>query len=173
MAAEDYLIHVDVPEPYQDRADPHWLAAVARLAVAREEPPPLELSVVLTDDETVRDLNRRFRGVDEPTDVLSFGGEPELAEAESALEAAAPRFVLPPGEARHLGDVVISLPTAERQAAEARIPLAAELAHLVVHGVLHLAGYDHEAEEDEAVMRAEEDEILGELGLSHHHGETG
>ena len=112
-----------------------------------------ELSIVLTDDATVQRLNHQYRGVDAPTDVLSFG--------QRDADIPAP----PDGEA-HLGDVVISLDTARRQAGEYGIPLDDEVAHLVVHGVLHLLGYDHETPDDASVMRAREDAILGEV---HHH----
>ena len=75
-------------------------------------------------------------------------------------------FALPDGETPHLGDVVISVDTARRQAAEFGVPLQDELSHLVVHGILHLLGYDHEDTDDEAVMRAHEDAVLG--GAHHH-----
>src|SRR5574338_1599751 len=93
------------------------------------------------DDAVVRELNRTYRGADATTDVLSFAqGEGE-------------RFARPEGEARHLGDVVISLDTARRQAAEYGQDAQDEVAHLLVHGVLHLLGYDHEREDDERGMR--------------------
>lgn len=116
---------------------------------------PAELSVVLTGDATVRELNRTYRGIDEPTDVLSFaqGEGEEFARAE--------------GTARHVGDVVISVETARVQAMESRQPLAMELAHLLAHGVLHLLGYDHARPQDEELMRLREHVILGRR--AHHH----
>ncbi|MDZ4277871.1 MAG: rRNA maturation RNase YbeY, partial [Dehalococcoidia bacterium] len=110
--------------------------------------PPAELSVVIAGDETVRELNRRYRGVNETTDVLSFGLE------------AADRFVTPDGM-RRLGEIVISLPTALRQAETAGHSLRAELEHLLVHGILHVLGYDHESPRSEKAMRAREEELLG------------
>ncbi len=107
-----------------------------------------ELSIVVTDDETIRDLNRRYRDRDEPTDVLSFGLEDEQS------------FPIPPGARRQLGEVVISYPTAQRQAEEAGRDVQAELLHLVVHGVLHILGYDHEEPEEERVMREKEESVL-------------
>lgn len=116
---------------------------------------PSELSIVLADDIEVRELNRVYRGVDAPTDVLSF----------SQVEGE--QFATPEGTAPHLGDIIISLDTARRQASDFGIALQDEVAHLLVHGVLHLLGYDHEDAADATVMRAHEDAILGEH--AHHH----
>jgi probable rRNA maturation factor len=109
---------------------------------------------MLTDDAALHELNRTYRGVDAPTDVLSF------AQSEGG------EFALPEGEAPHLGDVIISLDTARRQAAEYGLALQDEVSHLLVHGVLHLLGYGHEQPEDAQIMRTHEDAILGE---AHHH----
>ena len=126
------------------------LAALARRALASESAAsPSELSIVVTDDGTVRELNRRYRGEDTPTDVLSFG----LDEHSG--------FALPPGSARQIGEVVISYPTAVRQAMAAGHAVDAELAHLLVHGVLHLLGYDHERPAQARAMRVREDALLG------------
>ena len=94
------------------------------------------MGVVVTGDVAVRDLNRRYRGEDAPTDVLSF-----------ALREDAEEFVLPPDASLRLGDVVVSLPAARRQAKEAGHSLERELALLLVHGLLHLLGYDHASDE--------------------------
>ena len=117
------------------------------------------VDVRLTDDAGIRALNRVQRGVDAPTDVLSF---PLL---EPAGDPAAPRFVLPPEATVHLGDVVLSLPRARLQADEYGHSVEREMAYLLVHGVLHLLGYDHERPADAAVMRAREEAILESLGL--------
>ncbi|MBE7519437.1 MAG: rRNA maturation RNase YbeY [Thermoflexaceae bacterium] len=115
------------------------------------------LAVIITDDEEMRRMNREFLGIDEPTDVLSFPDE-------------ANDFVQGVADEPLLGDIAIALPTAERQARAAGHPLAAELAHLLVHGILHLCGYDHvDSVEDEANMRAREEHYLGDLGLAHSH----
>jgi len=113
-----------------------------------------ELSVVFVDDGEIRRLNREYRDTDAATDVLSFG----------QIEGEA--FARPEDAPRHLGDVVISVDTARRQAAEYGVPLQDEVAHLLVHGILHLLGYDHEETEDERMMREREEAILGE---AHHH----
>ena len=107
-----------------------------------------EVSVVVTDDDTVRQLNQRFRGVDAATDVLSFRLDTD-------------GFVTPPDSRRQLGELIISYPTAARQADEAGHDVEGELAHLVVHGLLHLIGYDHESPSDRRAMREREDALLG------------
>ncbi len=115
------------------------------------------LAVVIVDDDEIRDLNAQFLGNDEPTDVLSFPDE-----GDDFIEG---------GEAEpFLGDIAISLPTAQRQADTVGHPLAAEMAHLLVHGILHLCGYDHvNGGEEEARMRAREEHYLGGSGAVHHH----
>jgi probable rRNA maturation factor len=122
------------------------LTAAVRLGIeAADRPltfglqPVLELTLTLTDDAHIHDLNRTFRGMDNPTDVLSF----------SQLEGAA-GFVPAPSGRLTLGDIVISLDTAARQGQS----LEAEVRHLAVHGALHLLGYDHETDQDEARMNA-------------------
>ena len=125
------------------------------------------LSVVIADDETVRDLNRRHRGLDETTDVLSFsfthqgeyhGDGPSVSRWPEDAD-----FVLPPGEGAGLGEVVVSYPQAVRQARESGHALERELGLLVCHGVLHLLGYDHEEPEEEALMREKEEAVLARV----------
>ncbi|RME29080.1 MAG: rRNA maturation RNase YbeY [Deltaproteobacteria bacterium] len=114
---------------------------------------PAELSVVLCDDATMTPLNAQWRGRSGPTDVLSFPQE----EGEA--------LALPPGVPRQLGDLVISVDTARRQAAELKHGLEEELRVLVVHGLLHLLGHDHETGPDDAArMQAEERRVLAALG---------
>jgi probable rRNA maturation factor len=127
----------------------------ARALAAEGVSAPHELSVVLADDALIRELNRTHRDTDAPTDVLSFS------------QREGPAFAAPEGTAPHLGDVVVSLETARRQAAEHGVAYADEVEHLLVHGILHLLGYDHEAAQEEAAMRAREDAILS--GAPHHH----
>jgi probable rRNA maturation factor len=117
--------------------------------------PEVEVEVVLADAATVRELNRLYRGRDEETDVLSF----------AASEGAA--FPDAPGVAPSLGEVVIGVSVAELRAKEVGLPVAAELAHLLTHGLLHILGYDHEEGEDEALrMWSREDELLEALGYA-------
>jgi len=137
---------------------PAWLRRVALAALALAPQPTGHLSLRLSADDEVQALNRAYRGLDEPTDVLSF-----------PLDAPQADFVLPPRTPRPLGEVVIAYPYVLRQAKEAGLPVEAELAHVLVHGILHLLGYDHEAPDDEAAMRAREEAILAILGLPHAH----
>ena len=143
------------------------LAAIARRAVQLEAAPHARaLSLVIADDATVRELNAAYRGIDATTDVLAFafGSEGEYyGEGEPVFrQDDGTDFVTPQDADAGLGEVIVSYPQAERQAREAGRALDAELAHLVAHGVLHLLGYDHENDEDEAEMRAREILILGE-----------
>lgn len=114
-----------------------------------------EVSVALCDDATIHQLNRDFRKVDRPTDVLSFalneGEEPEIVDG--------------PAE-ELLGDIIISVDTLTRQAEEYGHSLERELAYLTIHGFLHLMGYDHETEDDKLEMRKEEEVVLSALGMN-------
>jgi len=119
---------------------------------------PVELSVVITDDEAIRQLNRDYRGVDEATDVLSFA----LSEGADATT-----FVSPPDGVSRLGEVLISCQQAKRQAKEHSHPIERELALLLSHGVLHLLGYEHEDGASGDRMKAIEETILRELSHEH------
>lgn len=116
-----------------------------------------QLSVLVTSDEEMAKLNLAFLGIDEPTDVLSF---PDEADGFFDEVDALP----------YLGDIAIGIETATRQAEEHSHSLDAELAHLLVHGILHLCGYDHvTGPEDEARMREREEHYLGNLAAVHDH----
>jgi probable rRNA maturation factor len=108
-----------------------------------------EMSIVIGDDDLLRELNQKYRSVDRSTDVLSFlSNEPD-----------------PDSQSIYLGDVVISLPHAEFQASSGGHPVLDELQLLVVHGTLHLLGYDHLRQSDKKKMQAAQDKILTELGV--------
>ncbi len=107
------------------------------------------LSIEIADDELLTELNREHRGVDGPTDVLSFAAE----EGEA--------FPGAPDQPRYLGDIAVSVETVRRNAVDAGLTTADEIDHVLVHGVLHLLGWDHETDEDEAAMRAREEGYLG------------
>ncbi|MER3419275.1 MAG: rRNA maturation RNase YbeY [Chloroflexota bacterium] len=158
-----YVVTVDYEVETPELEEAH-VSALVRHALALEGVPDgAEVGVVFTDDATVRDLNQRYRGVDRPTDVLSFGLS-ELARPVGEAPTPTP-FVLPPELGPQLGEVIVSRDTALRQArAHGRAP-AHELAHLVVHGVLHLLGHDHAEPEEERRMRAREDEVLQACGF--------
>lgn len=111
--------------------------------------PDAQLSILITDDAEIRTLNRDYRGRDNPTDVLSF------SQIEGGFENVEPDL---------LGDVVISLDTAKRQADEKGHPVELEITILLVHGTLHLAGYDHEGKKSDAEkMLNKERELLALL----------
>ena len=148
--------------PYRTMVPLAWLRSVAAEALALVDPAGASgVSVVIAADETLYDLNRRFRGLDEVTDVLSFGanGEP-LEVGPSAVEA--PAFPATPGE-QELGEVVLSYPQAVRQAGEHGWDVERELALLVVHGILHLLGHDHAEPEEERVMKGLEERVMARL----------
>jgi probable rRNA maturation factor len=111
-----------------------------------------EVSILLTDDEFVHDLNLRYRGYDKPTDVLSFALRDTVPNAPCA-----PKL---PGLQDPLGDVIISVETAARQAAAHGVSLSHELSLLTVHGILHLLGHEDDTEEGAERMRVREREIL-------------
>ena len=158
---KSYTVEVQVGEQFKAQAEPDLLrrAALATLIHQRMEG-PCELVVVLSDDTELHELNLHYRGVDAPTDVLAFpyGGEGETHET----------FVSAPGTPRYLGDVIISFRRAEVQAAEVGHSVQAELQLLVVHGVLHLLGYDDVADKQRARMWTAQAEILQGLGVKVH-----
>lgn len=116
-----------------------------------------EVSVTFVTDEMIRDINREYRGKDQPTDVISFAME-ELGEGETAI--------LGSSEPRMLGDIIISLDRTKKQAADYGHSFERELGFLAVHGFLHLLGYDHLTEEDEKKMFSRQDDILLSLGIT-------
>jgi probable rRNA maturation factor len=125
-------------------------AIEAAFAVAPEAPSfPVELSLLLSDDAGVRELNRAWRGLDKPTNVLSFPGS-----------GATPDGV------HHLGDIALAFETVAREAEAEGKSLADHVAHLIVHGVLHLTGLDHETNEEADAMEALETAALASLGIA-------
>jgi probable rRNA maturation factor len=113
-----------------------------------------ELAVMLTDDSGIRTLNSNWRGVDKPTNVLSF---PALQPDGGRREDDAPRM---------LGDIAIAYQTMRREADDEQKPFDHHLSHLAVHGFLHLIGYDHETDDDADAMETLEQEILAQLGIA-------
>ena len=111
-----------------------------------------ELAVMLTDDTGIRTLNNNWRGIDKPTNVLSF---PALQPTAGA----------PPDAPRMLGDIAIAYETTRKEADDEEKPFDHHLSHLAVHGFLHLIGYDHEKDDDAEAMEGLEREILAQLGI--------
>ena len=122
------------------------------------DPANSELAVLATDDATVAKLNRDFRGSDQPTNVLSW----PAAEPGATLPGEIP---VPPKGNRALGDIALAFETCARQAIEAGKPLEDHVLHLIVHGTLHLLGYDHQRGLDADLMEATEIAILVKLGV--------
>lgn len=145
---EDGIV-IEVAEAYAAEVDVARLRAVIAAALSAEDHADGELTLVITDDDEVAELNRQYRGVDGPTDVLSF-----------PAQEPTPGFVSAPEMAAYLGDILIAFPFTQRQAAGLGRSLRDELQLLAVHGVLHLLGYDHAEPAEEAAMWARQDAIL-------------
>jgi len=151
-------INVLIDEGFEGSVEANWLKDIAEeVLIAEGASPRTELGLVITGQEKVRELNAAHLGKDVPTDVLAF---PMLPGGTSEAGAA---FVAPPDGAVHLGEVIVSYPQAAIQAQERHHPVAKEVAILVVHGILHLLGYDHDAPDRERRMRAREAEILSRI----------
>ncbi|HET8699071.1 MAG TPA: rRNA maturation RNase YbeY [Gammaproteobacteria bacterium] len=117
-----------------------------------------ELTIRIVSKRESAELNQRYRGKRGPTNVLAFLSDaPDAAKAETKDA--------PPNELLPLGDLVICAPVLAREAAEQRKPLEAHWAHIVIHGTLHLQGFDHETPEQAAVMEGRERELLAGLGF--------
>ena len=138
---------VDVDDRTGSGADPLAIADVVESVLTVEGAGDCEVGVVLLDAAAMRELNREHRGIDEPTDVLAF----PIDEEPEGLE----------GVPRLLGDVVVCREVLEAQAAAAGVATGAELADLIVHGTLHLLGYDHETDQGE--MLARQDELVAAI----------
>ena len=147
-------IHVQIDEAFVAQVSADWLTAAAKAALGAEGCTTGAVTIAVTGDETLRGLNQTYLGIDAPTDVLSFGGE-------------SPDFVGPPDSEVYWGDVLIAYPQAQAQAAAAGHSIQAELALLVVHGILHLLGYDHVRPEDKEVMWERQAHVLSQLGLAY------
>lgn len=132
--------------------DYDYLDSLIERVLTREKATDSVFSIIFVDNEKIHELNKQFRGVDRPTDVISF-----------ALEDAEEEFL---STIRVLGDIYISIPKMQEQAKEYGHSEKRELAFLVVHGLLHLLGYDHQTEEEEKVMFQIQEEMLNEEGIS-------
>ena len=144
------MIDIEIETDDWIAALPEAEAVATRAAAAALGAVSGDLVVLLTDDRAVRDLNARFRDQDRPTNVLSF-----------------PAADMPiPGQAPHLGDIVLAFGVCRDEAAAQGKTLASHLTHLVVHGVLHVLGRDHEDEAEAEAMEAEERVLLASLGVA-------
>jgi probable rRNA maturation factor len=147
-------VSLTIDEPFESHVDSAWLLSLAQ-RLLELLPSPGNLDILVTGDEVVAELNAEYLDEEGTTDVLSFPAQDYDAEEDD--------FVWPEGVAAPLGEVVLCVPQAERQAAALGHSLQAEVGHLLVHGVLHLLGYDHLEPDEEREMRALEDEYLARL----------
>ena len=155
-------IDVQIFPAFVHRLSKAWLRKVTEQALdTQSEGDPLSISLVIADDETVHSLNREYRDLDETTDVLAF----PLWESRENESPGANGFFLPAEETTPMGEIVISYPQAARQAREGKRLIRAEMALLIVHGVLHLLGYDHADAQQESHMWARQDEVLAKVPL--------
>lgn len=151
------IVDIDVQSPLWD-AEPAAVDtvrnAIATAAAGLSAPAAGEVSVLLTDDTAIRGLNREWRGFDKPTNVLSFPAQPQPPQAL-------------------LGDIVIAYETLKRESEAEKTPFLHHLAHLAVHGFLHLMGYDHQTDSQADAMEGLERDILARLDIADPYHETG
>jgi len=155
-------ISVLVDDGLEGCPETSWLQSVLeQVAIAQGVSSDVEMGLVITSQERIQELNRNYRGKDEPTDVLAFFMMSGEGESESEIDA--PPFIAPPDGVHHLGEVIISYPQAVTQAKEHRHSVKREIAILIIHGALHLLGYDHDKPELEREMQSREIEILSQF----------
>ncbi len=159
-------LDISIESPWPDATD--WADLAERAAAATAQVAPelangrLSASLLFADDAEVHVLNREWRAKDKPTNVLSF----PMLEREDLLALAAD------GPPELLGDIALALETCAREAADKGVPLDHHAAHLIVHGLLHLAGHDHvDSDEQAEAMEALETRILAKLGIADPYGD--
>ena len=151
-------ISVLIDEGLKGCPEASWLESVAeKVLVAQGIDSRAELGLVIVSQEKIRQLNLSYLGKDEPTDVLAFSMLTEPPEGDLAP------FVAPPDGIKHLGEVIIAYPQAVTQAEEHQHSVKREIAILIIHGVLHLLGYEHDKPELKREMRTREAEILSHI----------
>lgn len=141
--------------PVSEEMEARIVEVLEEAARVHEVSEMAEVSLMFTDDESIHEMNREYRGIDRPTDVLSF-----------ALEEGEEEEIFGGPEEDLLGDIIISVETAVRQAEEYGHSVEREMSFLALHGMLHLLGYDHMEEEERQEMRAQEKAILETLGIT-------
>jgi probable rRNA maturation factor len=149
----DVEIQTETAVPISDKLPGLLVAAAVATLVEQQVSPPAALTLLLTDDAILQQMNRDYLGIDAPTDVLSF----PTGDALPGMEGS--------GMDRYLGDIAISVPQAAGQATAAGHTLEDELQLLTVHGVLHLVGHDHAEAPEKATMWAAQAAILSRLGV--------
>ncbi len=153
-------INISIDDEFKRKITRRWLKTAAeRTLTAEKTSSSVELGILITNQENVRSLNWAYRSKNEPTDVLSFYMIPEPGQKKET-------FINPPDNINHLGEVVISYPQAVIQARENKHTVKKEITILLIHGILHLLGYDHEKPADEKKMKPREAVIINLLGNS-------
>ncbi len=152
----DIILHID--DTYTPDVEPDQLqnAAAVTLKLFSSNPPDnFSVAISVTTTDVVQELNAQYRGIDKPTDVLSFENtpDPDFPDAD-------------PEMANHLGDIVIAYPIAKTQANTSGHPVMAELTLLVVHGTLHLLGFDHDTPPNKEKMWLAQQQAMTQLGLT-------
>jgi len=154
----DLEINISIKRNIGLEVDKKWIERIVRRVLELEGvASSTEVGLLITDSKAIQRLNRIYRNKNEPTDVLSFQTAPDIGEGIKLS------FVCPPDGIRHLGEVVISYQQALEQAREHHHSVARELVLLVVHGTLHLLGYDHELPVESRKMKSKENKILSLL----------
>ena len=144
------MITQEISDVFRSQIDSDLIDETARTTLSHQSlQHGLEMAIVITDDEQLQALNRQFLDIDAPTDVLSFPAD----------------FTDPDNESPYLGDILISFPRAVYQASAEGHAVMAEIQLLVVHGILHLLGYDHAEPSEKDEMWAAQNEIIHQLGL--------
>lgn len=145
------MITFQIEEAYQSQIDTGQLEKVVSETLYHQRiQPDVEIAIVIGNNDHVQNLNQTYRGIDKPTDVLTF-----------------PHGVIDPDTGReYLGDIIIAFPRAAQQAETGNHPVMDELNLLIVHATLHLLGYEHENDQEKRVMWSIQDDILEKLGVS-------
>ena len=150
-------INVLIDKGFEQYIDESWLRSIAEKVIVNQDTGRrVELGLVITGQEKIQQLNLSYLGQDKPTDVLAFSVVEEVGGNSSP-------FVMPPDGVLHLGEVIISYQQAVIQAEEHRHSIKREVAILIIHGILHLLGYEHDKPELESIMSSREREILNTI----------
>jgi probable rRNA maturation factor len=143
------MVNLKVSPAYQVKVDTNLLVKTAKYAIDRVFGHPVDVSIAIVGDRKIQQLNKQYRQIDAPTDVLSFSSD----------------AVDPISGAPYLGDIIISLPSAQRNALNSGHPLMDEMQLLIVHGILHLDGYDHDTKKNKDSMWKLQEKLLTNLGV--------
>lgn len=163
-------VEISILVPTVGKLSKQWLRKIILKTLAIALPnEPCEIGLAICDDETIKDLNLRYRGINKVTDVLAFSTHhsgPWEGEGPSPIsETRIDGFILPPTQLPYLGDTIVSYPQMSRQAACNGNSTEKELALLITHGILHLIGYNHEKSRELLTMETKQQEVLNRILL--------